>query len=109
MATEADDQAFVNPGPGDRLRPFRLLPGGAGAIPEEAYAGGIVLGSLVLLWLMRRNLGNESAHVHVGGSAAIVFFLYFLIATAILRIAAGNLADKLGPDSAFAKGVAFFA
>lgn len=107
MAASPDDQAFVNPGGATRLRPFRLLPGGAQAIPEEVYAGSIVLGSLLVLWLMRRNLSNESAHVHVGGSAAITFLLYYLILTAILRVIAGNLADR--GDTSFARGVAFFA
>lgn len=106
MATDPSD-AFVNPGAPERLRPFRLLPGGAQAIPEEVYAGGIVAGSLVLLWLMRRNLGNESSHVHIGGAAAITFLLYYLIVQAVLRVVAGNLADR--GDTALARGVAFFA
>lgn len=107
MATEPDDgQAFQSPGA--RVRPFRLIPGGAQAVPTEVYAGSIVLGSLLLLWLMRRNLSNESSHVHVGGSAAITFLLYFLIVQALIRVVAGNLADKR-PDSPLSEAVAFFA
>ena len=63
-------------------------------------------GSLLALVMIRKGLGNEAAHVHVGGSAAIVFLLYYLIVTAIVRIAAGNLA---GRDTPLARAVAFFA
>jgi len=105
VATAPDDgQAFQSP----RIRPFRLLPGGAQAIPTEVYAGSIVTGAIVLLWLMRRNLSNESSHVHVGGSAAITFALYYLIVTAVLRVVAGNLADR-NPNSPVTQAVAFFA
>jgi len=41
------------------------------------------------------------------GTAAFVFLFYYLIATALVRIAASNLAGR--GDTSFARGFAFFA
>lgn len=91
---------------GGKIRPFRVLPGGAEAIPDEWYAAGIMLGALGLLWAMRRNLGAESGHVHIGGTSAIVFLLYYLIVTGLLRVGAGFLAER--GDTPLARGFAFY-
>lgn len=92
--------------PSQELRPFRILPGGASAIPEEVYAAGIMLASLAGLWLIRRNLGPEGRTM-ASGTAAIVFLFYYLIVTAVVRIAASNLADR--GDTPLARGFAFYA
>ncbi len=76
----AENQADVEA----RLRPFRVLPGGAQAIPDEWYAAAVMLGALLLLWVLRRNLGHEEGHVHISGTAAIIFVLYYLIVTGIV-------------------------
>lgn len=96
----------TTPGVGN-LRILRAIPGGAAALPEEAYAAAVLFGALGLLWAMRRNLGQENGHVHIGGTAAIVFLLFYLIATGVIRVLASNLAAR--GDSSLARGVAFFA
>lgn len=91
------------------LRPFRIIPGGAAAIREEWVAAAVILGALALLWIMRRNMANEPGHVHVGGTAAIVFLLYYLIATAIIR-AFIDFASKGGErNTPVTRGLGFFA
>lgn len=87
------------------IRPLRILPGGAEAIPDEWYAGGIMLGALGVLWMLRRGLGTEN-HVHIGGTSAVVFLLYFLIVTGLLRVAAGFIAER--GDTPFARAFAFY-
>jgi hypothetical protein len=102
VANPADVEEGRPPG----LRPFRIIPGGASAIPEEAYAAGILALSIVGLWAIRRNLGPEGRTM-ASGTAAIVFLFYYLIVTAIVRVAASNLAER--GDTALARGFAFFA
>ncbi len=91
----------------ERLHPFRVLPGGRQPVPEEWVAAAIMGGALLFLWIARRNLGEDSAHVHVGGTAALVFTAYYLIVTGLLRLAAARLADR--GDTPIARGFAFFA
>jgi hypothetical protein len=88
------------------LHPLRAIPGGASAIPEEWVAAGIMLGALGGLLLVRKNLGTEGRTI-ASGTAAIVFLMYYLIATALVRLVASNLAHR--NDSGIARGVAFFA
>lgn len=92
--------------PPDRLHPLRAIPGGASAIPEEWYAAGIILVSLGGLYLIRKNLGTEGRTM-ASGTAAFVFLFYYLIVTALVRIAASNLAGR--GDTSLARGFAFFA
>ncbi len=90
------------------LRPFRALPGGATPIPDEWYAAGVLLGSLGILILIRRNLGPEGRTL-VGGTAAVVGFLYFLIYTGVVRVAIDFLSDSGERDTPLTRGLAFFA
>jgi len=91
---------------GGGVRPLRVIPGGASAVPEEWYAAGILLGSLAGLWIIRKQLGTEGRTM-ASGTAALVFLFYYLIATALVRIIASNVAQRA--DSSFARGFAFYA
>jgi hypothetical protein len=93
----------------EQIRPLRVLPGGAQAIPEEYFAAGVLVVALGALWVIRRNLGNEASHVHVGGTAAIVGLLFFLIYTAVTRIAISFAAANGDRDTTATRGFAFFA
>lgn len=89
------------------VRPLRILPGGAAPQPTEVWAAGIMLGALALLWAMRRGLGHDASHVHIGGAAALAFAAHYLIVTGILRLVAAALAQRSqGP---LAEAVAFYA
>jgi hypothetical protein len=89
------------------IRPLRVLPGGAQAVPEEYVAAGIMAGALVLLWAMRRGLGHDATHVHAGGAAAFTFVAYYLIVTGMIRLLAARLAER--GDSPLARAVGFYA
>jgi hypothetical protein len=91
---------------GATLHPLRAIPGGASAIPEEWVAAGILLGALGGLLLIRKNLGTEGRTI-ASGTAAVTFLLYYLIATALVRLVASNLAHR--SDSGLSRGIAFFA
>jgi len=106
MAIPEEFLASGDSPPGARIRPFRIIPGGASAIPDEVYAAGILLLSLGGLWFIRRKLGPEGRTM-ASGTAAIVFLFYYLIVTAVVRIAASNLADR--GDTPLARGFAFYA
>lgn len=92
---------------GGVIRPFRVIPGGAEAIPEEYYAAGIIFGALALLYLVRRNLGAEGRTM-VSGTAAVVFLLYFILATVLVRTWISLLSAGGERDTAFTRGVATF-
>lgn len=92
---------------GGRLRPFRVLPGGASAIPEEYYAAAILGGAILGLVFLRKT-GSDAEHVHIGGASALVVLFYYLIVTALVRLIAANLAAKRG-DTPLARAVGFFA
>lgn len=91
------------------LHPFRVIPGGATAVPDEWYAAGVLVVALAALWMIRRNLGNNADHVHVGGSATMVGLFYFLIFTAVVRIGI-TFASRGGErDTPATRGLAFYA
>jgi hypothetical protein len=90
-----------------RLHPLRVLPGGARPVPEEIWVAAIVLGSLGFLWLSRRGLGHDASHVHAGGTAALTFLAYYLIATAFVRLVAAQVAER--SEGPLARAIAFFA
>jgi hypothetical protein len=89
------------------LHPFRVIPGGARPVPEEVWVAAIILGALGFLWISRRGLGHDASHVHAGGTAALVFLAYYLIATAFVRLAAAKVAER--SEGPFARALAFFA
>lgn len=103
-----DIEDFAAVEPARRISPLRVLPGGAEAIPDEWYAAVVMLGALGLLWAIRRKMGQDAAHVHVGGTAAIVFLLYFIIVTGLLRISLDFFTDGGKRDNPFTRGVAFY-
>lgn len=90
----------------ETVHPFRVLPGGRPATPEEWWVAGVMLAALAFLTFGRRQLGHDATHVHAGGAGALTFLAYYLLATAVVRLAAAALADRDGP---FARAVAFFA
>lgn len=91
------------------LRPFRVLPGGVNAIPDEWYAAAVLIAALLILWAIRRNLGNEPGHVHVGGSAAIIGFLFYLVFTAVTRVGITFAAAGGDRDTSLTRGLGFYA
>lgn len=101
--------AAVGPAPPGALRPFRVLPGGARAVPDEWYAAGVILASLGILWAMRRNLDAEPGHVHVSGTSAIIFLLYYLIVTGLVRVAISAISRGGERDTPATRGLSFFA
>lgn len=102
-----DDTTVAQAGyTGGTLHPLRALPGGASAVPEEWVAAGILLASLGGLLLIRKNLGTEGRTM-ASGTAAVVFLLYYLIVTALVRIVVGAFAAR--NDSGLSRGLAFFA
>lgn len=99
------EEELVPTGP-PTLRPFRVLPGGAQAVPEEWYGAAILAGSMIGLMMIRR-AGATADHSHIGGAAAFTFLFYYLLVTGIVRLAAANLAQRR--DSPFARALGFFA
>lgn len=91
------------------ISPLRIIPGGADAIPDEWYAAGVLIAALGTLWIIRRNFGNEAGHVHVGGTSAIVGFLFFLIFTAVTRVGIGFASAHGDRDTAATRGLGFYA
>lgn len=102
----SQSESTFDPGGSSNIHPLHAFPGGASAIPEEWVAAGIMLGSLGALFLIHKKLGNEGRTM-ASGTAAVVFLFYYLIATALVRIVASNLAGH--GDNGVSRGFAFYA